>query len=146
MIIGQKIKEHFTDSENVTIYLLVLGLFFYEWYDEGVRVAVQRVTFIAFLASAWFTVAYIAGSIMARKFTMGASDIVSVMYFLGFITYWIANHGINKKLYLLVALPILTGLIIVLASLFRQSEAYEKLDRAEKGLFKRLFSIYRKKS
>lgn len=141
----KRIKDHLSDIDNVIIYLLVFCLFFYELYDEGVRKAVWSVASLAFLASGWFAVAYIVGSIRVRNFLMDISDTVSVVYFLGFSFYWIVDQGFNRKAFILI-LPILTSLIFVSAYLFTQTHTYRRLDKWENRLYKRMFSIFKKKT
>ena len=142
---NQKIKEHFSDIDNAIIYILFLGLFFYELYDEGLRKAVWSIAVIAFLISGWFSIAYAVGSIRARNFTMDISDAFSVVYFLGFSSYWIVYYGLNRKAFILL-LPVFTGLVLVSAHLFAQTNAYRRLDTWEKRFYKKIFSVFKKRT
>ena len=141
----EKIKKHLFDIDNAIIYSLFLVLFLYELYYEGWIHAIWSIATLLFLASGWFSVAYIVGSARAKNFSMDLSDKISLVYFLSFSLYWILEQGISRKLFFL-ALPVLTGMILVGAGLFIKTDAYKRLDKWENGFYKKIFSVFRKKT
>lgn len=141
----EKIKKHLFDINNAIIYLLLFVLFFYGLYDEGLNHAIWSVAALLFLASGWFSIAYIVGSIHAKSFSMDLSDKISLVYFLSFSVYLILEQGFSRKLYIL-ALPILSGMLLVGVVLFIRTDAYKMLDKWENGVYKKIFSIFRKKT
>lgn len=145
MFMKRKIRKHLSAVDNVAIYLLVAAIFFYELFDEGLKSAVRLAAVLGYLWAAWFVVAYVAGLIRARKFSMAIGDVIALLYFAGFFAYWIAEIGFNKKA-IILALPIFTGIVLVSAFWIGKTDAYGKLHKWEKGFYQRMFSVFRKKT
>ncbi|MDH5633910.1 MAG: hypothetical protein OEZ10_13105 [Gammaproteobacteria bacterium] len=145
MSIKQSAKEHFGDTGNAITYSLLLGLFLYQIYDEGMKRAIWSIVSIAFVFSGWFTVGYVFQSIRFRNIKMGFSDAFSVTYYIIFTVYWLIDRGIDKKAYVLI-LPIYTGLLIVAAILFSKTNAYKSIVTWEANIYKLILSKFRRKT
>jgi hypothetical protein len=139
-----KIKEHFSSIDNITIYLICTALFFYEIFNRGPELALKGAAALAFLPAGWFVVAYVFGSIRARDFSISIGSAIALLYFFGFIAYWILNFGLNRKAAIL-ALPIYTGMVLLAGYWITTSETYDRLRKWEKVMYGKMFSIFRKK-
>jgi hypothetical protein len=139
----KKLRQHFTDINNIAIYSLVGIVFILELFDKGVGRAVVAIAGIGFLISGM----YIGISLLffkSKDFSFGIGYFLSYAYFFGFCIYWLSEYGVTRKAFVLT-LPIYMGLVISLAGIFKWSDSARRLDRWGKGMLKKIVSVFRAK-
>ena len=140
----KKLRQHFTEINNLAIYYLVGIVFILELFDNGIREAVITIAGLGFLISGMYVGISLASLFKSKDYSFGVGYFLSYAYFIGFCIYWLSEYGVTRKAFILT-LPIYLGLVITLAAIFSASDSARKLDRWGKGMLKIILSIFRAK-
>ncbi|MDP1658805.1 MAG: hypothetical protein Q8L73_05575 [Methylotenera sp.] len=139
-----KLRKHFSDISNITIYSLFVIVFILELFDKGVGRAFIAIAAIGFIISGMYVAVYLVFSFKSKDYSFGVGYFISYAYFIGFCIYWLSEYGVTRKAFILT-LPIYMGLVISLAGIFRASDSARRLDRWWKRMLKKILSIFRAK-
>jgi hypothetical protein len=96
----KKLRQHFTDINNLAIYSLVGIVLILEFFDNGIREAVITIVGLGFLISGMY-VGMSASLFKSKDYSFGVGYSLSYAYFIGFCIYWLSEYGVTRKAFIL---------------------------------------------